>query len=97
MAVERKCLKCNTWNKENDYCTKCGNAISPVVIEEIREKKREEIRKNTPPSKTDVFIDKWKNSQFFLLRWLYHILYTIAFIFFAIASFFAWLAASPNG
>lgn len=96
MAVERKCLKCNTWNKDNDYCTSCGSPVSPVIIEEIREQEREKQRYR-PPTKLDKFIDAWKNSRFWILRALYHILYTIAFIFMAIASFFAWLAASPNG
>lgn len=97
MAIERKCPKCTIWNKDNDYCTNCGTLISPVIIEEQREKEREERRNNAPLSKTDIFIDKWKNSRFFLLRWLYKILYTISVIFIGIASFFAWMAASPNG
>ncbi|MDX2359705.1 MAG: hypothetical protein QNK23_02785 [Crocinitomicaceae bacterium] len=97
MSVERKCLNCGTWNKDNEYCTNCKEAVSPVVIEEIREQKREERRNSIPPSKIDVFLDKWKNSRFFLLKVLYHILYSIAVIFFSIAGFFAWLAASPNG
>jgi hypothetical protein len=97
MAVERKCLECNTWNKDNDFCTNCGSPVSPVIIEEIREKKREEVRQSIPPSKLDIFLHNWKNSRFFLWKWLYYVLYTIGFIFLAIASFFAWLAASPNG
>lgn len=97
MAVERKCSSCGNWNRDNDYCATCGNPISPRVIEQIREKAREEERLKIPPTKLDVFIHKWKNSRFLPLRWLYKILYTIAFIFFAVASFFAWLAATPNG
>lgn len=97
MAVERKCPKCLTWNSDEDYCVSCGTLISPVKIEAERERVREEIRQNSPLSKTDIFIDKWKNSRFFLIRWLYKILYTISVIFIGIASFFAWMAASPNG
>ena len=97
MAVERKCLQCGTWNKDNDYCSNCEAPISPIIIEEHREIKREESRKNTPPSKVDIFIDKWQNSKFLLLRILYKVLYTIGVIFFSIAGFFAWLAAAPNG
>ena len=97
MSVERKCLKCGTWNKDNEYCTNCEAAVSPIVIEEIREQEREERRKNVPPSKLDIFLDNWKNSRFIVLKGLYYVLYTIAFIFFSIAGFFAWLAASPNG
>lgn len=97
MAVERKCLVCQTWNNDNDYCTNCGNLLSPVLIEEKRERERELRRNLVPPTKLDIFIDNWKNSRFLVLRVIYQILYGIAFIFFAIASFFAYLAASPNG
>lgn len=97
MAIERKCPNCGTWNQDNDYCSSCGTLISPIIIEEEREKEREERRKNAPLSKTDIFINNWKNSRFLLLRWLYKILYTISVIFIGIASFFAWMAASPNG
>lgn len=97
MAIERKCPNCGIWNQDNDYCSSCGTLISPIIIEEEREKEREERRKNAPLSKTDIFINNWKNSRFLLLRWLYKILYTISVIFIGIASFFAWMAASPNG
>lgn len=97
MAIERKCPSCATWNKDNDYCSNCGTLISPIIIEEQREKVREERRNSIPPTKAEIFLDKWKNSRFFLLRVLYKILYTISVIFIAIASFFAWMAASPNG
>jgi hypothetical protein len=97
MAVERKCLQCGTWNKDNDFCIQCSAPVSPIIIEEKREEKREEIRRNKIPSKVDIFIENWKNSRFWILRALYKILYTIAVIFFSIAGFFAWLSASPNG
>lgn len=97
MAVERKCPNCSKWNLDVDNCISCGTLISPIKIEEERERIREEIRQNVPPNNLDIFIDKWKNSRFFLLRWLYKIVYTISVVFFAIASFFAWMAASPNG
>jgi uncharacterized membrane protein YvbJ len=97
MAVERRCPSCGHWNKDEDRCVKCGTPISPTLIEEIREEKREEIRRNTPPTRLDILVEKWKNSRFFLVKATYYILYSIAFTFMAIASFFAWLAASPNG
>lgn len=97
MGVERKCTKCNTWNKDEDYCVNCGNVLSPQIIEALREEKREEARKNKAPTKLDIFLDKWKNSRFFLFKALYYILYSIGVIFFSIAGFFAWMAAAPNG
>lgn len=97
MGVERKCPKCQTWNQDNDLCSQCGELLSPELIEIKREEIREEIRQNTPLPPLDIFLAKWKNSRFWILRILYKILRTIAVIFLAIASFFAYLAASPNG
>lgn len=96
MATERKCPRCHTWNEDVDYCVNCGEVLSPKIIEEKREEEREK-RRYRPPTKFDLFIAKWRNSRFWFLRVLYRVLYTIGVIFFAIASFFAWLAASPNG
>ena len=96
MATERKCPKCQNWNKDEDYCVNCGEVLSPKIIEEKREEAREK-RCYRPPTKFDKFIEKWQNSPYWILRALYRVLYTIGVIFFAIASFFAWLAASPNG
>lgn len=96
MATERKCPNCQTWNKDEDFCTQCNTVLSPVIIEEEREKVREK-RRHREPTKFDLFIARWKNSKYWALRALYSVLYTIGVIFFAIASFFAWIAASPNG
>lgn len=97
MATERKCPSCNTWNKNEDYCASCSTLLSPKIIEEKREEEREERRKNIPLTKFDIFLQKWENSKYLILRILYKIVYAISVGFFAIASFFAWLAASPNG
>jgi hypothetical protein len=97
MGIERKCPKCQTWNKEEDYCVQCGEILSPEIIEVKREEKREEIRKSAPMPPLDAFLYKWKNSRYWILRILYKILRTIAVIFLGIASLFAYLAASPNG
>lgn len=97
MATECKCPKCETWNKDLDYCSNCGHLISSKIIEENREVAREERRNSIPATKLEIFIKNWKESKYFLLRLIYKILYTIAFIFITIASLFAYLAASPNG
>ncbi len=97
MATERKCPSCNTWNKNEDYCTNCGAVLSPKLIEKKREEVREERRNNIPPTKFDIFLQRWENSKYLALRILYKIVYAISVGFFAVASFFAWLAASPNG
>ncbi len=97
MAVQRKCPGCGTWNEEDDHCTRCGHLLNPVLIEARREEERERQRQSIPPDKLDIFLHRWKHSRYPVLRVLYTVLYSIAMIFFAIASFFAWIAASPNG
>lgn len=96
MATERKCPKCKTWNKDEDYCLQCNTLLSPQIIEQEREIEREK-RRYRAPNAFDRFILRWKNSKYLLLRVLYKVLHTIGVIFFAVASFFAWIAASPNG
>ncbi len=96
MAVQRKCPNCGTWNGDEDYCVSCNTLLSPVIIEEKREEEREK-RRYRPPTKFDLFIERWKNSKYWAMRILYKILYTIGMIFAGIAAFFAWLAAAPNG
>jgi hypothetical protein len=97
MSVQRKCSTCQTWNSDVHHCSNCGTPISSRIIEEHREAKRENRRQNKLPSNLELFILKWEGSNYFILRVLYKIVYTIAFIFLAIASFFAYLAAAPNG
>jgi hypothetical protein len=97
MSTERLCPSCKTWNLDQDYCTECKAILSPQLIEEKREEAREHRRLITPPPALDVFLAKWKNHKFWILRILYKIIRTIAVIFLAIASLFAYLAASPNG
>lgn len=97
MAIQRKCPNCGLWNNDEDSCVSCGTLLSPKLIEEEKEKKREERRNSIQPTKLDIFIEKWENSRFWVLRILYKVLYTIAMIFFSIAAFFAWLATAPNG
>lgn len=92
MSVQRKCPSCNTWNTNEKYCSSCNTLIDPILIEE----ERENIR-NSNTSNFDRFLHNWEHSDYFFLRLLYKVIYTIFFIFFAIAGFFAWLAASPNG
>lgn len=101
MKTERKCLTCGTWNTDNDYCINCSEILSPGIIEENREKVREEERQRKEEiernSRLSIFFDRWKNFPFFPIRWLYYIVYTIWFIVMAIASFFAYIVVGANG
>ncbi|HLU87962.1 MAG TPA: hypothetical protein VKZ44_09430 [Taishania sp.] len=97
MSVKRKCKNCNHWNNDEDYCQKCGNLISPVLIEEQREIERETIRQNKPKTPFDIFLESWKNSRFLFFRAIYYVLYTIWAIVMSIAFFFAYLVLGTNG
>ena len=97
MSVERKCGNCQTWNTDRNYCLECGGIISAELKDKLDFKKKEEAIRNAPKTKFEVFLEKWKDSSNFILKGLYYICYSIAFIFFSIAGLFAYLAAAANG
>jgi hypothetical protein len=94
--IERKCPNCSHWNKEEDLCTKCSEPISPdAIIDSKQEKKRiEEAAKE--PDKFDLFLEKMKSSKYILVRWSYHLLYSVFTVIGAIGAFLAWLTAMAN-
>ena len=96
--IERKCLACGTWNKDEDLCINCSNPISPSAIITAKEKKRkEEDDAKIPPSKLDIYLEKAKNSRFLIIRLGYYIMYSIVMFIGAIGVFLAWMAALANG
>jgi hypothetical protein len=98
MALKRKCPKCDVWNDGTaDYCTSCGELISPAIIEEIREQQREELRKQQPKQPVDIFLEKWEHSRFLPVRLLYKLLYGVFAIVVGIAFFFAYITVGSNG
>lgn len=94
--IERKCLKCNTWNQAEDYCKSCNEPLSPVALDKVREEKRAEEERNKVPSKTEVLMQKAKNSRFLLVRWMYYLFYSIFMFIGAIGAMMAWMAALAN-
>lgn len=95
--IERKCLNCGTWNKDEDFCTNCGAPISPKEIEkkEAQEKRIEEA--NKPKDKFDLLAERMKEHDSAFVRFLYKVAYSIGMVFAAIGGFFAWLVAMANG
>ena len=61
--MNRKCLKCHTWNESNDYCVNCGNVISPELIRIIEKEKRDLKIQNLPKSSLDLWVDRLKMSK----------------------------------
>lgn len=95
--VERKCLTCGTWNKNEDFCINCGAAISPKEIEKLEEAKREAIRRNAPKDKLDIILEKAKNSKHWYVRFSFYVLYSISFVIFGIGSIITFIVAWVQG
>lgn len=95
--IERKCLKCNTWNGEEQFCTNCGAAVAPeqILKEEDQKKIEEELAK--PKDWLDILIERARGSKYLLVRVGFYMLYSVAFIVAAIGSFFAYLIAWSVG
>lgn len=89
--IERKCLKCGTWNGDEQFCKSCGAAIAPdVIIREEELVKRKEAAA-VPKDKLDILIGKARGSKYLLVRWMFYSAYSVVVVVTAIASFFAYL------
>jgi len=95
--IERKCLSCGTWNKDEDHCSNCGNPISPEQIIKVETKRKKEEEANKPKDKFDLFAERMKNNESPFMRFIYKVGYSIGMVFAAIGGFFAWMVAMANG
>lgn len=95
--IERKCLKCSTWNNDEKFCKNCGAALAPEEIIREEDEKRAALEAAKPIPKLDQLLDKAKNSKYLLVRILFYALYSVALVVFAIASFVAYLVAWSPG
>ena len=91
--IERKCLKCSTWNNDEKFCKSCGAALAPEEIIKEEDQRRAELEAARPKPALDRLLDRAKNSRFIVVRGLFYVLYSVAVVVFAIASFFAYLVA----
>lgn len=80
-TVKRKCPKCGTWNGSENNCTSCGEILNYNIIRKKEDEKRVKEFSTKPPDGIENFLNKFKNSKFFLIRWVYYILYSVWFIF----------------
>ena len=96
VMVERKCLNCNTWNKDEDYCINCGSPISPKAIDKQKADELAKIEANKVPSKIEIYQEKARNSKYLIVRAGYYVVYSIFVFLGAIGAFLAWLAAMAN-
>ena len=94
--LERKCLECGNWNKDEKFCTNCNNAIAPEEIIKVEEKKKRIEEANKPKDKWQVIAEKLKTHKSPFVRAVYKIGYSIGLVFAAIGGFFAWMLAMAN-
>ena len=95
--AQRKCLKCQHWNKGKDYCEKCQTPLSAVAIAKERELFLIETERNKPKDKTDLWLEKVQNHKSWFVRATYSLFYSIWAIFMAIVAFLIWLTVGTNG
>lgn len=97
VKTNRKCPKCGLWNENQDYCTNCNQLLNPVKIRIKEDTKRKEEFSTKPPDQIDKFINQFKESKFFFIRWIYYVLYSIWFVFGVIVSFILYMVAGTVG
>lgn len=95
--IERKCLKCKTWNKDEKFCTNCGAALAPEEIIREEDEKKSALEALKKPDRLDILLHKAKHSRYLLVRILFYALYSVGVIVFAVASFVAYLVAWSPG
>ena len=97
MGVERKCPKCGTWKGSNDNCNNCNQLLNPTVIRKIENIEQKRIFSSKPPDNIDIFLKKFKNSRFFLIRGLYYVLFSVWLVFGVAVSFVLYMVAGTVG
>lgn len=95
--IERKCLKCGTWNGEEKFCKSCGAALAPEEIIKEEEAAKKVEAELIPKDRLDILIERARGSKYMLVRWMFYSIYTVTLIVTAIGSFFAYLVVWAVG
>jgi len=95
--IERKCLKCSTWNGEEDFCVNCGEPLSPKEIQKKEDALKKIELENKPKDKLDILMERAKNSKYLVVRWMFYSAYSVGVMVAAIGSFLAYLVAWTAG
>ncbi len=90
-----KCIKCNVFTTDADYCSNCGELISFKKKEEKRAEviKQELVAEEKFKLDNPNWIVRLKTHPFLLYRALGYLLYSVVFIVSAIGSLLAWFIA----
>ena len=97
MSTERKCPKCGFWNQNQDHCSNCNQLLNPDIIRKKEVIKQRKAFSSKPPDQLDLFLQKFKNSKLFFVRWIYYVLYSIWFVFGVTISFILYMVAGTVG
>ncbi|MBD3635861.1 MAG: hypothetical protein HUJ25_00855 [Crocinitomicaceae bacterium] len=94
--IERKCLNCGTWNKDEDYCVECKKPLSPKALDKEKEIQLRQEQKEAKPSKMEVYLNRARSSRYLLVRWGYYALYSLFVFVGLMGAVVAWMAAMAN-
>jgi len=89
--IERKCLKCGTWNEEEKFCKSCGAAIAPDAIIKEEEEAKQIEKASKPKDKLDILFERAKGSKYLFVRVMFYSAYSVGIVVSAIGSFLAYL------
>ena len=95
--IERKCLSCKVWNKDEDYCTNCGEPLSPKALDKLRDERLAEEEANRPPTLLEKYKAKAQNSRYLIVKISFYMVYGTLLFIGGLGAFMAWLTALANG
>lgn len=100
MTRHVKCIKCGTFNTNQEYCTNCGTPLSYEKRRQIEyeksekeRKERELLEKQNNPS----FFNRYGNHKNIIVRFAVRIIRSVWLAFMAIGTFIAWLVTAIAG
>jgi len=90
-----KCLKCNVFTTDADYCSSCGELISHKKKKEIREDaiKEEMVAEEKRKLDNPNFVTRLKKHPNVFYRVFGYLLFSVIFVVSTIASALAWFIA----
>jgi len=97
-----KCLKCNTVNKDSDYCSNCGEIINIVLKRrmeiEARQHNRAELKEIKGPDKIEQLLQRAARHPNIIIRWLFGTLHFVwTFLAMVIGALIAMVIAVAAG
>ena len=94
--IHIKCPQCGEFSTDENICLSCGAELKSEKTHKktIEKQHKERISKPIEPPKIMVVLKKWQQHPNIILQGLGYLLYSVAFVLFAIFSFIAWFIAA---